>query len=76
MTPQVGSVAFQPAPQHGDKRHGVHNRIVLDLSLQQVLLRGCSLHSTSMFNWCEKKERTQLQIQVHERYVDSSNLVF
>ena len=67
MTPQVGTVTCQPAPKRGDKRHGVHNRVV-DLSLQQVLLRGCSLHSTP-YGQNDVKQKQELNRLPHKQQV-------
>ncbi len=47
MTPQVGTVECFIPPDRPHKRQTVHNRKVLDLSLQQDLLCGCTLHPTS-----------------------------
>ena len=47
ITPQVGTDACFIPPDRAVKRQTAHNRKVLDLSLQQSLLRGCSLHCTS-----------------------------
>jgi hypothetical protein len=47
ITPQVVMDSCFIPTDHVVKRQTDHNRKVLDLSLQQSLLRGCSLHWTS-----------------------------
>ncbi len=49
-------IAWFIPPDRTDKRQTVHNRKVLDLS-HQVLLRGCTLHSSSLKRLLREKKK-------------------